>query len=197
MARIKKTSDEDILKIILEVIIQKGPIEFSLEDLKEKTLLSPATLLQRFESKQKILHKALELANTNLNRQELNTRIPTTTSAIEEIINIYLNLAKFVTNPSDVANGLGILQLDITDKKLNTLTRKHFAIRQEKIESLLILAQKSRKIHKHINTTEMTLTLETLWQGAIIHWALIGEGKLQAWLERRLRDFFSNMIIDE
>ena len=57
MTRKKITTDEDILAIILNVIIKVGATEFSLQDLSKETKLSPATLLQRFGSKNDILYK--------------------------------------------------------------------------------------------------------------------------------------------
>lgn len=188
MPRKKMIDDTTILKMALEVIIQVGATTFSLEDLRNKTGLSPATLLQRFGSKKNILHKAIELSNQDL-KNNLNNRFMVNQSPMREVINIYLELSMPFSTPGDIASGLDILKLDITEKKLNRLTRKYFEIRRKKIESLIILAQKKNEISSHINAAEIVWNLESLWQGSIMLWALIGNGNLQEWLKKRFNTF--------
>lgn len=184
MPRKKTIDDETLLKMVLEVITKVGPTTFSLKDLRKKTGLSPATLLQRFGSKKNILHKAIELSNSHLGDRFTN-RVAISKSPTEEIINIYLDLSMQFSRPIDVANGLDILKLDITEKKLNKLTRKYFEIRRKKIEYLIILAQEKNEITSKINAAELVLTLESLWQGSIMLWALIGKGQIHEWLKKR------------
>lgn len=184
MPRKKTIDDKTILKMVLEVITKVGSTTFSLEDLREKTGLSPATLLQRFGSKKNLLHKAIELSNNDL-EDNFTNRVAISKSPIQEIINIYLELSMPFSRPIDVANGLDILKLDITEKKLNKLTRKYFEIRRKKIESLIILAQEKNEITSKINAAELVWVLESLWQGSIMLWALIGEGQIREWLKKR------------
>jgi|GEM_PF-1822697 AcrR family transcriptional regulator len=191
MPRKKKIDDSVILQLILEVIIEVGAASFSLSDLSRKTGLSPATLLQRFGSKKNILHKAIALANDNLNR-ELTNRKQTDKSYVQTIIDIYLELAGNFITPSDIANGLDVLKYDINDKNLNALTRKYFKIRRNKIASLLILATEHNELPQDTDITSMVYNLEALWQGSVMLWALIGKGTLQRWLTARFRTFFSN-----
>lgn len=180
--------DRMILKMALEVIVEVGVTTFSLEDLRNKTGLSPATLLQRFGSKKNILYKALELSNNDL-KNNFNNRSIVNQSPLQEIINIYLELSMPFSTPEDIAGGLDILKLDITDKRLNSLTRKYFEIRRKKIESLIIQAQEKNEISSFINASEMVWNLESLWQGSIMLWALIGSGNLQEWLKKRFHSF--------
>src|SRR5579862_300445 len=105
MPRKKRIEDDVILKKILEVIKKVGATEFSLEDLRETTGLSPATLLQRFGSKKNIVYKAIELANYDL-KTNFNKKILTNKSFIQEIIHIYLELSASFSHPNDVAGGL-------------------------------------------------------------------------------------------
>lgn len=194
MPRKKKLDDAIILKMILEVIIKEGATTFSLEDLSKKTGLSPATLLQRFGSKKNILHKAIELSNQDL-KKNLENKISIHKSPIQEIINIYLELSGPFSNPVDVANGLDILKLDITQKNLNQLTRKYFEIRRNKIKSLLTLAQKKGEIPGDHDVTQITWNLECLWQGSVMLWALIGKGKLQQWIKERISGYLKSMLL--
>lgn len=196
MPRIKKIEDTEILTKILEVIKEMGTTEFSLEDLRKATGLSPATLLQRFGSKKNILYKSIELANVQLKNNLIKSRSINksnikTRSYIDEIIKIYLELGAAFSSPKDVAGGLDILKLDINDKKLNTLTRRYFATRREKIESLLTLAQNNKELSTHIVSSELVWNLESLWQGSIMLWALTGKGPINKWLIQRFKSFFS------
>ncbi len=189
MARTKKVTDDAILHIILETIVEVGATEFSLEDLSKKTGLSPATMLQRFGSKKAILHKALELANQNLDKTFTN-HVSTAKSALHKISDMYIELCSAFRSPKDVAKGLDILKLDITEKKLNTITRSYFDIRRKKILSLLSQAIDQGEISDSISIIHLAENLEALWQGGILQWALIGNGSLNSWLETRLNSFF-------
>lgn len=191
MPRKKKTEDAVILKMILEVLVKKGASTFSLMDLSIKTGLAPATLLQRFGSKEAILHKAIELANQEL-KDDFASRPIENKSPIKEIVDIYLELSIPFSSPVDVANGLDILKLDITETKLNTLTRKYFDIRRNKIESLIMLAQKKGEISTDTDVKDMAWNLECLWQGAIMLWALTGKGQIDEWIKKR---FFTTLGI--
>lgn len=191
MPRHKKVDDASVLKMILDVIVQQGAMQFSLEDLSKKTTLSPATLLQRFGSKKNILHKALELANQDL-KKDLMALDLANKSPLDEIINIYLELALPFAQPMDIANGLDILKLDISDKKLNDLTRKYFEIRRNKIESLICVAQERGELSSTITPDQIAWNLECLWQGSIMLWALIGKGGLPQWLKKRLLTYLES-----
>jgi len=189
MPRKKKVTDEAVLKNILAVIVERGTTVFSLNDLSRKTGLSPATLLQRFGSKQQILHKALELANQDLQFKLANRKI-INNSPVQEIMAIYLELASPFKLPNEVANGLDMLKLDILEKKLNVLTREYFGIRRNKIQSLIDLAKEKQQLPQAVVSLEMAWNLEALWQGSIMLWALTGEDNLSTWLEARLKSFF-------
>lgn len=193
MPRKKKTADLVILKMILEVITKIGATEFSLEDLSKKTGLSPATLLQRFGSKKNILYKALELANQEL-KDNFANRSLVNNSPLQEIMGIYLEFSSSTLTPKDVAGGLDILKLDITEKKLNAITRKYFETRRKKIAALVVLAQEKGEIPEDVDATDLVWNLESLWQGSIMLWALIGDGKLHDWLKKRFTTFLKVQI---
>ncbi|CEG61738.1 TetR/AcrR family transcriptional regulator [Legionella micdadei] len=192
MARIKKISDEAVLTIILDIITRIGAAQFSLEDLSRQTKLSPATLIQRFGSKKEILNKALELANKKL-AEKLDSNNALAETSIQQIITTYLDLSLVFVKPEDVANGLDILKLDIIEKKLNQITREYFEIRRKKIKSLLDLAIKNGELPKIISTGNLVWDMEALWQGAILQWALIGNGSLHDWLRKRLLSFLRGL----
>ena len=192
MPRKKKTEDSVILKMILRVIIKQGATTFSLEDLSKETGLSPATLLQRFGSKKEILHKAIELANHDL-QNDLTNRPVGNKSPLQEVMDIYMEFSAPFLNPSDVASGLDILKLDITEERLNHLTRNYFEIRRNKIESLIILARVNGEISADINADELAWNLECLWQGSIMMWALTGEGLLHDWMKERFSTYLNHL----
>lgn len=190
MPRTKIMADVAVLKLIVEVIIEKGATTFSLQDLSKKTGLSPATLLQRFGSKKNILHRAIELANEDL-KQKLNNSASDSKSIIQQIINIYLDLSLSFSKPADIANGLDILKLDILEKKLNDLTRNYYKIRRNKIYTLIKLAQKQQEILINHGAKEIAWNLECLWQGSIMLWALTGSGELKKWLKSRFTSYLN------
>ena len=134
------------------------------------------------------MHKAIELANQNLKYEFENSKIDTE-SPLDQIMTIYLDFTSPFTTPKDVANGLDILKMDMNEKKLNALTRKYFLIRRRKIESLISLAQKKGELSSKLDVSDLVWNLESLWQGSIMLWALIGSGQLNSWVKKRLHSY--------
>lgn len=193
MARNKQKTDEIILRQILDVIKNIGATKFRLEDLSQKTGLAPATLLQRFGSKKNILYRALALANQQLKHGLANRDIKYR-SYVNEIIDIYLELAAPFITPKSVAHGLDILKLDIIEKKLRAHAKKYFSIRRDKMISLIKSAQSKQEVISKIDVKELVWNLESIWQGAIVLWALHGHGQLRTFLRKRITIYLQPIL---
>ena len=68
MSRRKTLSDEEILDRALPVMARAGPSGFTLGDLAAEIGLSPATLLQRFGSKRRLIERSFARDNERFAR---------------------------------------------------------------------------------------------------------------------------------
>lgn len=189
MPRIKTKSDEDILATVLAVIAARGLTSFSLMDVSKATGLAPATLLQRFKSKENLLVTAISFANEKMKAHFFSvverTRIAKI-DPIESIIEILLDLAADLSTPEMVASGLDIFKKDIIDKELNDLAREHFLIRRQVLEEILEEAKHQLILLEHVNIKKLVDCLESIWQGTIMLWAIQVPGELKPVLRSNL-----------
>ena len=63
MTRTKTLTDDVVLSRALEVILEKGAAKFTLRQVAQKVGLSPATILQRFGTRNLLLAKAIHFHN--------------------------------------------------------------------------------------------------------------------------------------
>ena len=80
MARTKRLSDEVVLDAALELVHRRGPDALTFGSLSEASGLSPATLVQRFQDKSKLMQVALLRAWDGLDRKtaQLADELPKT-----------------------------------------------------------------------------------------------------------------------
>jgi len=179
MTRPKTLDDEIVLQKTLDLIIQHGAASFTLRQVSKKVGLSPATLLQRFESRDKLLAKAIHHHNAKEKDRLANLRLNTKGTPEKAIMRLLIEDAEAFEKPSDVAAGLDILKMDMIDKDLKETTKEYFGIRIDHIESLLPKKKGS-------DTRENAAFLLDVWQGSIMMWALCGKGDLKPYLKRKL-----------
>jgi hypothetical protein len=88
--------------------------------------------------------------------------------------------------PEQIAQGLEILKLDILDAELNRVSVEYFSIRKKSIHDLLMRARNLGEISKGEELEAIVNCLEVCWQGTILQWALLKNGKLQVHLRKNL-----------
>lgn len=186
MTRPKTLEDEIVLEKTLELIMQHGAATFTLRQVSKKVGLSPATLLQRFGTRNKLLAKAIHHHNAKVRDRLAKTRLTAKGTPEKAIVRMLLEDAESIEKPADVAAGLDILKMDIIDKDLKESAKEYFDLRIEFIENLLP-KKKGR------DSREIAMFLLDVWQGAIMMWALCGKGELRPHLKRRLEFALENL----
>ncbi len=192
MPRIKEKDDNQILDEALKIIVKIGPTQFSLAQVGEHVGLSPATLLQRFGSKNNLLVKAISHSNQRMKDQleqqiiEFSTKLKFR-SCVETVTELYCQFAVGVKEPRDVAHGLDILKFDILDPALNKVSKEYFEIRASAIEKLLRLGKKNGEITWSGDIPTLVQVLESVWQGAIILWAITPKGSVVTQLRKQIK----------
>jgi AcrR family transcriptional regulator len=187
MSRKKNIDDATVLEKALLVISDRGPESFTLTDIGKAVGLAPATLLQRFGSKQSLLILAAKHAGTQL-KQSLKQQEEKHLSWDEELVAILGELPEGFRTRQDIANSLGLLKLDMIDPQLHPIARDHFCQFRGRVKEILRQALTASE-----DIEAISWQLDALRHGLIIQWTLAGEGDLQNWLQNGLRNYLKGI----
>lgn len=179
MARKKQQSDEELLDALMPTLFSKGPRDFTLAEVGAAAGVVPATLLQRFGSKQGLVVAALKLANRR--NFELLDQFPVGRGA-EAIIRIFLDRTAGPEHENLVGNQMLWLRENLMDPDVSAVSREYFA------EFRLALSERMPDLP--IPQEEAVLLVESVWHGSIIQWSVSGSGHLRDHVERNLRNWF-------
>jgi len=182
--RPRTVSDEAILGAALAVIGREGPARLTLALVGEEVGLSPSTLVQRFGSKQGLLLAASRFG-TGMVEVMFQDASATTASPLEALFQALSDLPGDIDTPERLANHVAFLQLDLADLELRALAVEHARIMRTQIRRLLDEAVTCGEL-RQCNTTDLTEAVYAIVSGALITWALGGEGDPSAWLRARV-----------
>lgn len=163
----------------MPALFARGPREFTLAEVGKATGLAPATLVQRFGSKQGLVLAALELTNRR-NFAALD-RLPPEQGAAA-VIRIFLDRTPGPAHEHLLGDQLLWLRESMTDTRVNALSRDYF----DKFRQ----AVADRMPPMSIPVVDAVLLLEAQWHGSLTQWGIGREGRLRDFVERKLRDWF-------
>lgn len=180
MARTKQQSDEALLDAAMPALFAREPGKFTLAEVGKAVGLAPATLIQRFGSKQGLVLAALELANRR-NIAALD-RLPPDRGA-EAVIGIFVARTPGPQHEHLLSDQLLWLRESMADREVNALSRAYFEkFRRAIADRLPPLA---------IAPEDAALLIEAVWHGALTQWGIGRDGNLRAFVERQLRNWFA------
>ena len=185
MPRTRTVDDEAILRAAADAIAEQGPAGLTLAEVGQRIGLSPATLLQRFGSKRGLL---LELAATGPKwaEQKFLHASAHHTSPLKALIAALKAMAGSVADPESMANNLAFLQLDLSDPDFHALALQHAQSLRSGIEAGLKDAEQAGELAKTTDTKRLTEAVETVYNGALITWAVHRKGRLENHLQKQL-----------
>lgn len=190
MPKKKLLDDKTVLEKALLVISDKGPETFTLQDIAKAVGLAPATLLQRFGSKQTLLIKAARCAQTKLS-EDLAALKAQKLPWKEELILLLSGLPEGFGTREDIAKSLGLLKLDMVDRDLHPIARKLFATLRKRLKELLQAAN----LPSIVDHEKISWELDALRHGLIIQWTLSGSGTLQNWLQNGVQNYLEALLV--
>jgi AcrR family transcriptional regulator len=182
--RPRSVSDEAIFEAVRAVVTEVGPSGLTLAAIADRVGLSAPALTQRFGSKRSLLLAYAEAAATGIddpfNRARSNS--PTALSALRAAL---LELTAGIDSRDAIANHLAFLHLDLTDPELGAHAAKQSRLLRRAITRLLEEATTTGEIES-TDPTELADTIYTIYNGALVTWAIDGTGSLARWLSERL-----------
>ncbi|HEY1709797.1 MAG TPA: TetR family transcriptional regulator [Rhizomicrobium sp.] len=183
MARRKLISDEAVLDAALQVMFRKGPSEFALTDVAAAAGIAPATLLQRFGDKRRLIVAAIARDNESFARTL--SELPRVTGA-DAVIAVFRVLMTDTDNADAFADQLLWLHQDMRDPDLNALARERFRLLREAVAVRLPPLP--------IAPAQAALLIEAQWQGALLQWGVARQGRLIPFVTKALTAWFALVL---
>jgi AcrR family transcriptional regulator len=182
MARYRKISDEDVVESVATLLARDGPAALTFAAASKATGLSPATLVQRYGSRDALLQAALLWMWDQL---DLETAAADATQPLdaEGAIALLVRLSSGFGAGDDPGQGLLLLREDYRDPVL----RSRGAAWQRALSAAL-----GRRLSDDPTGQErLGRLLAAQWQGAVIWWGFSRDGSLRGYLRRELRDWLT------
>lgn len=185
MARPRTTTDEAIMRATGRAIGRHGPARVTLAAVAEEAGLAPATLVQRFGSKRGLLLAFAAQAAHGV--QGLFRRAREAHGSPLAALHTALgDLASGVQTPSELANNLGFLQLDLADPGFREHAASHLRRMRDEVAALLADAVTAGELADGVDTARLARAVQVTYNGTLIVWAVTDDGPLAATLRADL-----------
>jgi AcrR family transcriptional regulator len=180
--RPRTVEDAEIFEACQRVMQRTGPARFTLALVAKEAGLSPATLVQRFGSKRKLL-QALSASSTGFGHYFVAQLRTQHSSPLQVAREFLLCFAEMASTPAEMANHLAWLQMDLTDpvmhRNLLDLSQDNLAI----LSGLLGEAVAAGELLPN-DSPALARVLSALTTGGLLAWATFREGTARGWLEQ-------------
>jgi AcrR family transcriptional regulator len=157
MPRPRTRTDEEIAAATMRAISAHGVSAVTLAHVAREAGLAPSTLAERYGSK-----RALLLAAARSGRAAITRAAAATSSPVDFLV----ALAGPLADRRAFAHHLAFLELDVADPEFGAVARESAAAVLRRLESLGLTAAAARRLYVAYN-------------GALVVWALTGDGPLE------------------
>ena len=183
--RPRSVSDEAIYDAVSAVVTKVGPAGLTLAAVAKHVGLSAPALTQRFGTKRNLLVSYATAQANGLD--ELFDRVRSSSpTAIEAVKAVLLAFTGGIDSRAAIANNLAFLHLDLTDPELGAQAAEQSQVLKRRLRELLESAVDQGELKKKVDAEVLADTLYTVYNGALVTWAIDGRGPLADWLSERL-----------
>lgn len=187
MPRPRTVSDAAILEATGRLIAEQGLSGVTFGAVAARAGLSPATLVQRFGSKRGLLlayaRTAVQDARTPFTRARAEHDDP-----LQAMRAGLTELAAGIEDRRELAGHVSFLHLDLTDPEFHEHARTFTLAMRQEIADLLARAVADGSLTSGTDPRRLARTVQIAYNGALIVWALSGEGSLRELLAETLDD---------
>jgi AcrR family transcriptional regulator len=184
--RPRTVEDDAVLAATAELIGRVGPAKLSLARVAEQSGLAPATLIQRFGSKRGLLLALAKRGTASWRRLDAAAD-PAAGPALQTIVDALTHAVSGIETPEAMANHIAFLQIDLADPEFYDLAHQGATSMRERLEAALNEAKARKEIPPSTDTRQLAELVQTVYNGALVGWAIDRDGRLTTYLERRLR----------
>jgi AcrR family transcriptional regulator len=188
MPRPKLIADDDVLEAAGEIMSRGGPAALTFAAVAARTTLSPATLVQRFGSRDAMMRASLLRMWDSLDEATAaadRKHAVEPAGAIALLVQLSAGYASS-SNDDDIAQGLLLLREDFRDPVLRT--------RGVAWGEALAHALGRRLSTNPAEQKMLGRLMASQWQGALIWWGFSRAGALRHHVRRELRDWCTAVL---
>jgi AcrR family transcriptional regulator len=182
--RPRETSDQAILAATMRVMQRRGPAQLTLNHVAKEAGVVPATLIQRFGTKRKLLLATCKTGAADVGAQFVAARAKYK-SPLKALVELYVQCSSFASTPESMANGLAYLQNDLTDPEFHAITLAQFKAMRGEVRKLLDEAVAAGEL-RTCDTGQLARLFQQVNGGSMLDWAVFRGGKLADWLRKDL-----------
>lgn len=166
-----------MLEAVERVVLERGPHGFTLADVSKKAGIAPATLIQRFGTKQGLMRAfARQAAKRAAVREPISDEPP-----LKVLVRLLVARAAKIGDRKAFVNSMALLLEDIRDDAMRASAARQAYSTELVIERLLDDAGVAEP-------EKAARVLYAAWNGALIQWALRGEGTLEKYVRKTVGD---------
>jgi AcrR family transcriptional regulator len=184
MPRPRTASDAAILEAASRAIARVGPGRLTLADVGRAVGLAPATLVQRFGSKRGLLLALARSAAESVDECFAAVRAAHP-SPLAALVAGATEMARHVTSPEELANGLAFLQMDVNDPEFHALALESSARIQAGYRALVEEAVAAGELVA-CDAARLARAVEAVSHGSLLGWAIHRQGAAEAWVRSDL-----------
>ena len=183
--RPRSVSGETIFGVVSEVIARAGPRGLTLAAIGEQAGLSAPAVAQRFGTKRGLL-LAYAARGQEVVAAAFDTAARSNRSPLRALRVALETLARPIQTRESLANNLAFLQLDLVDADLRAHAVDQSREFRRRIEHLLDQARRSGELTNNTDIRSLAKSVYITYNGALITWAIDGNGTLRQWLRQSL-----------
>lgn len=175
--RPRTRADTHIIDATARVISRLGPNRFTLADVAGESGLAPATLLQRFGSKQGLLRAFASQAAGRATDAFAVAR-QAGASPLQTLLEVLPGVVSHLSTPAELANNLAFLQLDLSDPQFFQYAAAFHQTLRLEISSLLQSALAAGELAAEVDVARLARAVHVAYNGSLLVWALEQRGAL-------------------
>jgi AcrR family transcriptional regulator len=170
MARPKSKSDDEVMAATMRAVSRHGVSALTLAHVAAEAGLAPSTLAERYGSKRALLlaaaKSAARAAPASSPAATASSPAARVDSPRDAAVDYLVGLARHVGDRRSFAHHLAFLELDVADPEFRAAAADHVAAVLARLESFGLAAREARALYVAYN-------------GALVLWALAGDGSLE------------------
>lgn len=186
LGRPRRHTDRDLVDAYMRIHYDTDPARITLADVAREAGVVPATIVQRFGSKQGLLEAALRMGLDDL-RAGLVVAVAEAQSdpwaALAAVVDVLMPQDR---SPTQIANTIAQLHLELSDPDLRPLVVDHMVAVREAFTTVLAAATDAGQVSGAVEPLAEIAT--TAWSGALVRFAIEGResDSSRAWIAQAI-----------